>query len=347
MNAAEILGPEDTADLFSGARGWDVAARQFGIDPVGFEKDADACATARAAGMPTVEVDLTDITPPPALDGLIASPPCQSFSSAGKRTGLADERGQLVWLPLRWIEAARPRWVALEQVPEVLPIWQDYRRRMVDMGYFVWCGILDAERYGVPQTRSRAILIAHRYRPVTPPAPTHQKYVHDVPRGDPHACGLDNMFDAGVKAWVSMHDAVGWPEHWMLEHPRGEGMIERHGERPLRSASDPSMTVTSKGRSWILHRPATTVTTDSRIATPGHHDEETRSFDGDAVKLTPREAAVLQTFPADHPWQGSNSSQFRQIGNAIPPMLAAAVLGQVVTPVASGDSQHTTEGDRS
>jgi DNA (cytosine-5)-methyltransferase 1 len=287
-------------DLFAGAGGWDCAARQIGMpDPIGYENDPDACATRRAADMPTVETDISTVTPPGDIEGLIASPPCQSFSSAGKRTGLADDRGQLVWLPLEWAKATMPTWCAWEQVPEVLPIWRKCATALRSLGYSVWTGCLDSERYGVPQTRTRAILMAHRERPMTPPAPTHQKYQHDVPQGDPHACGLDNMFDAGVKPWVSMAEALGWPDDGTLIDCRQQPTA-------LHSIGAPARSISSQSASqWVF-------------------------LESDRGPLTVEQAAALQTFPADHPWQGSNTAKQKQIGNAIPPMLAEAVLRAVI-----------------
>ncbi|OXM61373.1 DNA cytosine methyltransferase [Amycolatopsis vastitatis] len=78
-------------DVFGGAGGWDVAARQLGLNALGVEWDAAACMTRRAAGLLTVEGDVRDFHP---LDfdrvpGFIASPPCQTFSAAGKGAGRA------------------------------------------------------------------------------------------------------------------------------------------------------------------------------------------------------------------------------------------------------------------
>lgn len=78
-------------DLFAG-HGWDVAARALELpDPLGIEWDDAACATRRAAGMPTLQADIAALDPLDfgPVDGLIASPPCQSFSGAGKGLGQA------------------------------------------------------------------------------------------------------------------------------------------------------------------------------------------------------------------------------------------------------------------
>lgn len=84
---------------------------------------------------------------------------------------------------------------------------------------------------------------------------------------------------------------------------------------------------------WPASRPSTTVAGDPRIAQPGHKAERT---DPDApgrmagaIRVEAWEAGVLQSFPADYPWQGGKTKQFEQIGNAVPPVLAAAILAEI------------------
>ena len=260
-------------DLCSGAGGWEVAARELGIDTLGIELDDAPVAVARAAGFSVLQADMATLDP---LDfapcpGLIASPPCPTFSSAGRGAGrdleaiilgaiadLAagrdrrdgrraeayaalepetwrydllptphkrrkceqhaaspvdrDRRARreakraiakrdaaislLVVEPLRWALALEPRWIALEQVPPVLPIWRAMAAVLRERGYSVWTGKLDAERFGVPQTRCRAILIASLDREVREPPATHQRYIarrlskKKKQRADDHMGGL-------------------------------------------------------------------------------------------------------------------------------------------------------------
>lgn len=354
-------------DLFAGCGGWDVGARELGMDPVGFEWDADACATRAVVAMPTVRCDLAAY---PAdhmrgrVQGLIASPPCQAFSAAGKGLGREDPRGALVDVPLAWALAVKPDWIAWEQVPPVLPIWREHAYLLEQVGYKAWTGVVCAADYGVPQTRRRAILLARKdHRPV-PPVPSHDEH--------------GGLF---TQRWVSMAEALGWGR-WTapaptlmsvstnggprsnpfdagsgarrqlaLQQQRGEWKFtldRRQTGAPILDVTEtPAPTVTGtalgkgvwKARSWPYERPATSVCADPRLSAPAgrgkpdDYDEDgtytgERSMDN-AIRLTVRDALILQSFPPDFPVQGSRTAQFRQIGNAVPPLLALRLLEAV------------------
>lgn len=99
---------------------------------------------------------------------------------------------------------------------------------------------------------------------------------------------------------------------------------------------------------WVFRRPSTTVTSDStgRIGRPGHKHRgpdccaqnrdagvKEAQFQVEAVRLTVEQAAAVQGFPADHPWAGTKADQYRQIGNAVPPPMAQAVLSALTATV--------------
>lgn len=375
-------------DLFSGVGGWEFSTRSLGVDALGVELDDNAVATSRAAGLRVAQLDVAAHNPKVFGDirGLMASPPCQTFSMAGDGAGrraldvvkmaiheinagwwpraliesTGDPRTGLVLQPLRYALELTPEWIAWEQVPTVLPVWEACARVLRARGYHVITGILNAEQYGVPQTRKRAFLVAHRHRVVGFPEPTHSKY---YPR-DPQ------RLDIGVPRWVTMADALGSDAPFVVRSNYGTaGVAADRGER---SSDEPSATVTSKidrnrvtfvqsamskatqrtldqpaptitaahdfaERSWVLRNnnqekscgrtldaPAGTIFFGKRVNTVVWESEtETRQ-----VSLS--EAAVLQTFPADYPFQGGKSAQFLQVGNAIPPLLARAVISAII-----------------
>lgn len=446
-------------DAFAGAGGWDVACKELGFDPLGIELDEAACATREAADLRTLQADVADLDPKDfaPCDLFVASPPCPTFSSAGKGAGLLlthvilrclhelaagnDTRAERRWdafqilrpiyeegegekaakkkrepdlkkaelrarrdadmsllvvEPLRWVLALEPRFIALEQVPQVLALWSEMAQILGILGYSTWTGIMEAERYGVPQTRERAILIADREASVHLPRPTHQRYV----KGE--AQRHDVSFDGEVLPWVSMAEALGWDG--AMVKTRGEskadggnefsadrpswsltgktrswvrlrsGQSVDGGERAERDATEPAMTITSRadnndwvnerpaptivtsrrskdgilvgrqlpegegenvgGHNWVEERPSTTVNGDPRISKPGRHDpEESGSQRKDAIRVTLEEALILQSFPSDYPVQGSKSKRFEQVGNAVPPLLAKAILSELLKSV--------------
>lgn len=359
-------------DLFAGPGGWDEGLRSIGItDVIGMEWDAAACATRAAAGHRTIRADVSQYPPAPFVGkvrGLIASPPCQAWSMAGKGHGRAevdrvheaveacrdgwrddvrgsewlDVRTPLILEPLRWAWALRPTWIALEQVPPALGVWEHMADVLRSWGYRADARVLCAADYGVPQTRYRAILIAHRER-LAWPEPTHAE--------NPGP----SLFGA-LKPWVTMAEALGWggeldrrqngaptlnpnkaPSPTVVGTALAKGVwVLRQNNRPnaaVRTPDEPAPTLHFSGRlnavDWVYSRPPTTVQADPRIGRPGHKDREggEAQFGVDYVRITVGEASILQGFPADYPWQGSKTKQFEQVGNAVPPPLAAAICG--------------------
>lgn len=412
-------------DHFAGT-GWGVACHWLGIREFGVELMREAILTRGKVGFRTIYRDVwAGLMFPwlvPAHRIYIASPPCQTFSVAGRGEGrkaleqvlalidngtwkdparlraagadLGDDRTALVLTPLAHIWAHRPELVALEQVPTVLPVWEAVASVLRELGYSVWTGNLQAEQYGVPQTRKRAILMARADgAPVSPPPPTHSRYYSRTPK----------KLDPGVLKWVSMADALGWG---MTARPyptiatgaeaggadpaalggsgarrtvyaeRSDGRWVASGDVDndggiLRLSADDAATIQTYPRGWgFTDRPAMTVHGHGLLTRgpsgqkqaimasleggtflprppyslesarkPGAQRDDYVSlsdrYEPDAVNFTIEEAAVLQSYPTvplPFPFQGSRGKQFLQIGNAVPPLMAEAILRELVAP---------------
>lgn len=403
---------EKAVDLFAGPGGWDVAARNLGIETTGVEFDKVACQTRRAAGLETIEGDVRSYGPKdfPDATGLIASPPCQTFSMAGKGAGrqaldqvllgiktlgarqaldgtFEDERTALVLEPLRWaleaIDSGAPyTWLAFEQVPTVLPVWEAMAEVLRAEGYSVATGNVQAEQYGVPQTRKRAILVAKRRSgpidwnadgcfcraggmglrstcrahdvQVELPKPTHSKYYSRDPK----------RLDEGVLPWISMAEPL-WG-FGLTDRPSPTitgGGTETGGAEPIakiaryntlptwghqasakwvvaagvtgagtpRPDSAPAPTITGKGTAYVLTDLDQYIGPKAAVegSTEWMYERPPRQKTPGSVRVTPEQAAILQSFPNDYPWQGAKGKVFQQIGNAIPPLLAQAILSSL------------------
>ncbi|MGV9696360.1 DNA cytosine methyltransferase [Streptomyces sp. NPDC003470] len=281
------------------------------------------------------------------IDRLMAGDPDEEID---KELGnLSDPRTALVLEPLRYaIQATRSPnrgrrpydIIVLEQVPAVKALWDRYAEVLQEIGlpdgtkYKVVVDVLDTETYGVPQTRSRAVLIARRegLGESSLPEATHQAYeVREWNRrngGSAAALAQQTLCDAGVTEHRPRHERDNDLEHWTS---MGDALAEPVGTHPGRrtpflvrsnygSSGDP-------GRRGVRtdRQPATTVT--GRISrfvvfepVGDHHPDVV----WEGPRFSMNEAGMLQSFPPDYPWSGTAKAQ--QVGNAVPPLFGAHLL---------------------
>ncbi len=296
--------------LFSGAGGLDLGFRQAGHRIV-WANDLydDAVSTYRRnIGKHIVCADITKVRSEdiPDCDMVIGGFPCQGFSVANTKRNARDSRNVLYRELLRVISDKKPAFFLAENVKGILHFdgGKAFLRILADFesaGYRVVYRLCNAANFGVPQRRERVIIVGTRQ---------DINYEFSYPQITHAKGGAD-----GLRPWVGVGEALaGFPD------PDVENVVPNHvyskyklnfngylGHRPLDPLL-PAPTVTArgddKGGVVILPHP------------------------GGRRRMTGRELATVQGFPADFVFEGNLSSVYRQIGNAVPPPLARAVAAQ-------------------
>jgi len=298
-----------------------------GFECIGLnEKDKTCCETLRAnhTGIPVLEKDMTDLVKD--FDGrpdvLIGGVPCQSFSHAGKRKGLTDPRGGLMKVFISLVEKIRPKIFMIENVKGLTTHKKGATLNEIVKGlslegtYSVRWKILNAWHYGVPQKRERVFVVGVRdgmefefpdelearpvLRDILPlPIPVEEQHGVSYPEWKREVMRL--VPPGGC--WVDLPDDI--KRAYMgkcLESGGGKrGMARRL------SMDEPSLTLT---------------TSPCQKQTERCHPLEDRPF-------TVEEYAAIQTFPRDYVFCGSIASRYRQIGNAVPCVLARAMARSI------------------
>lgn len=333
----------NTVDLFSGAGGLTVGFSNVGFNSVlAIDFDKDSCETYKQ-NFPESKVicgDILSITNEQVLelldginvDVIIGGPPCQGFSALGKQLA-TDPRNQLWKQYLRFVELLKPPVWIMENVPQLLKSQEfvEIEQRAQELGYKIQSKVLNAADYGVPQRRNRAVIIATLKKTLKHPEPTHF---------DPDKTTL---FDSSKKPWASVREAFKdlslKPTETDLHISRNptELSMKRYqsipegGNRfdlPLELMPNcwknkPTGSTDVFGRLW-WKKPSLTVRTEFFKPEKGRylHPSENRP-------ITIREGARLQTFPDTFKFVGSNTSIAKQIGNAVPCVLAENIAQTV------------------
>ena len=285
-------------DLFSGAGGFSLGFWAAGFDVEGIDCNPDAAQTYKVNFGKSTCSDLNDVSEMPDADVLIAGPPCQPWSRAGKRLGIMDDRDGLA-LTLRFVQDARPAAVVIENVPDIARLGKrqhldNFEADLRSLGYGVSEHVLNAADYGVPQNRRRVFVTGMiDGKPLSPPEPVLQ--VVNVRQAIPGRC------QRAAKGSQLVSDSM---SAYIERYERASGCRMPRDVHPNR----PSRTLTVRNLSGA--------TGDMlRLRLPN----------GTRRTLTVKEAARLQSFPDWFSFRGNERSRFEQIGNAVPPLLSLAV----------------------
>jgi DNA (cytosine-5)-methyltransferase 1 len=299
-------------EICSGAGG-----QALGLELAGFahqglvEIEPAACATLRLnrPEWNVIEGDLRsfDGRPYKGIDLLAGGVPCPPFSRAGKQLGSIDER-DLFPDAIRLVDECRPQAVMLENVRGLLDaVFDDYRnkveKQLKKLGYVPSWRLLNASDYGVSQLRPRVVFVGIRKdvaskftwpEPLKTEPPTVGKLLHDL------------MQENGWRG------ADSWRERANSIAPTLVGGSKKHG--------GPDLGPTRAKAAWA------TLGVDGM----GLWDEAPpRDFVG-MPRLTPRMTARIQGFPDDWQFFGRKTATYRQIGNAFPSPVAAAVACSII-----------------
>ena len=365
MGYEKYYSNRDVISLFSGAMGLDIGLQLAGLNiKIGQDFEPACVETMKANGHSVLGGDIREIKPETILkmSGLkvgepfliCGGPPCQPFSTAGKRLGINDPRGSLFMDYIRMINYIKPRFFVMENVKGIMssPLKHvpneerdsdDPEQRLgtvLDvilaefnkLGYKTVYGILDAVNYGVPQFRERFVLIGSRdHEDIFLPVPTHFQIHQNV----------DYRWKTVGDAIKDLEDEISECGSLTPERKKYLKMVPEGGnwkdlpkdvvEKAMGGAYASGGGKVGFYRRLSYSQPAPTITTaPAQKATMLCHPVKDRP-------LSIHEYARLQQFPESWVFVGTTAAKYKQIGNAVPVGLAKAI-GQAVISVAEKNS---------
>lgn len=344
-------------DLFAGVGGLSYGfSRLPGFEIVAaneIEKDIAAAYKLNHPGVEMINCDINDLTEETLaealkgqrIDIIVGGPPCQSYSTLGKRQ--MDDRANLFMQYKRVLNILKPRAFIFENVVGILSmdkgrLFRQIQAEFEELGYTLKHKVLNAVDFGVPQQRERVILVGFRgENHFEYPAPTHgeglkprvtlRQAIGDLPvlksgqSSDRYACQPDNDFLRFVRASaqeLTEHSAPKNGAHLIrIMEALKDGQSKDDLPEDIRPKSGYGNTY---AKLW-WDRPSTTITRNFACPSSSRciHPRDSRA-------MSIREGARLQSFPDDYKFYGSDSMKRLEIGNAVPPLLSVAIAKQML-----------------
>lgn len=278
------------------------------------------------------------------INMIVGGPPCQGFSNKGKNLGLKDERNFLFLEYVDLVKEIKPEIFIIENVKNIVSSANGYFineivKLFMEIGYFVNYKVVNSYEFGVPQTRERAIIIGskkfkydfknlYKYsikeekRPKVYDAISDLNYL-DSGEGNEISEYLINSYSSYQKEMrknskklynhiATNHSKIAIDKLKMIPAEKGKEFlpIELHGKQKFKT--------TWSRLEW--NKPSPTI--DTRFDTPSNGKNSHPILNR---AITPREAARLQSFPDEYRFYGKKTEICKQIGNAVPPLLAEKI----------------------
>lgn len=343
-------------DLFCGAGGF-----SYGMEKnprfktlISLDNDEYAGNTFKL-NMPWCDVHIGDITDDKVknniiqearekgINMIIGGPPCQGFSNKGKKLGLEDPRNFLFREYLSFVKELQPEVFVIENVKALLSTSNGWFKKQIlsaieQLGYFVDYGVLNAEEYGVPQSRERAIFICCKKQKITLPSPTR-----DIPVTVREAISDLAYHESGEGAPVELYREQPQSGYQRMMREGSENLYNHVASKHKQVAIDKlKMIPPEKGKECLppellgnqkfkttwgrlkWDEPSPTIDTRFDAASNGTNNHP---FLNRAI--TPREAARIQSFDDRFIFYGSKVRIRKQIGNAVPPLMAKAIADKI------------------
>lgn len=339
-------------DLFAGVGGMSEGFRQAGYDialAIEFDKDIAYSYKRNHVGTDVINEDICKLDAKQlhekyqSIDVIMGGPPCQGFSQKGKRLNLDDPRNYLFQQFVRFVDEFRPKYFVLENVPNIITTSKGFFKDQIiksfeRLGYSVNYGILNASNYGVPQDRHRAVFIGKLgTEKVSMPAPLKNKVsikdaIYDLP-----------FLKSGEGEEVSSYDkepttsyeskmrgsCTVLHNHVATKHSslalRRLSMIPKGAGKEILPQEERTKSIYSGTWSRMIEDDIS-VTITTRYDTPSSGRFTHPILDR---CITTREAARIQSFPDSFVFYGTKTSQMKQVGNAVPPLLAKAIAEHI------------------
>lgn len=320
--------------FFAGAGGLDLGFEKAGFDVIwANEYDKDIWDTYEKNHVKTfldrrsiVDISSSEV---PECDGIIGGPPCQSWSEAGSKRGIADKRGQLFYEFMRVLADKKPKFFLAENVAGMLlPAHREalynIKKMFRDIGYDLSFQLLNVADYGVPQDRKRVFFVGYRKdlnlefqfpNPTTDKNKiTLQKAIGDLQ--DSALPAIDTYFSNGDECKVPNHEYM----------TGGFSSIYMSRNR-VRAWDEVSFTIQAGGRHAPIHPqapPMKFISQNVRIFSPG--------FEHLYRRLSIRECARIQTFPDKFIFYYNNLiAGYKMIGNAVPVRMGKILAEKILT----------------